>query len=69
MNPSEALTIDTLVSFIVFDELGVAKISSYPDVTVTRLNGKFMIHEDNKLIYTITDEVQLPETGRFTQFY
>lgn len=57
MNPSEDLTLDTLLSFIIFDESGRATVGE--KVVITREVGYFSIYDDGKILAVIKDEIIL----------
>ncbi|KAL4474591.1 hypothetical protein ABPG73_016094 [Tetrahymena malaccensis] len=70
MNPSEALKVDTLISFVIFDESGVARLndSNGNIVEIKKENGNYSIIENGKLLDNIKDEVNLPEGNLFESF-
>ncbi|EGR27820.1 hypothetical protein IMG5_188460 [Ichthyophthirius multifiliis] len=68
MNPQEALTIDTLIDFIIFDEKGIAKIQQGEDkIEIHKQNGYFMIYQNGVQLEQILDQVILPENSRIKQ--
>lgn len=70
MNPSEPLKVDTLISFVLFDENGIAKLhdSNNNIIEIKKEAGSFSIIENGTLIDTIKDEVSLPEGNLFESF-
>lgn len=56
-NPTEPLSVDTLVQFVLFDENDVANLGS--DVTVKRKNDRIFIYEGEKQLAKIKNKVDI----------